>query len=166
MSQLKTSIRLWFHDADPVSAHSLAYAAYSIIDDVTKARNPNRPALLFDSPLVSEADRKLINRVFRKAANFCKHANRDPHDKLYFSPDETRIILNFSIYALDCEGERLGAELIAFQAWQVMNNPRFITQKRRTVFTESFLIEYAEVLTYPKGEFFELLCAALKKGGA
>lgn len=166
MSQLKTSIRLWFHDADPISAHSLAYAAYTVIDDVTKARNPNRPALLFDCTHVSETDRKLINRVFKKAANFCKHADRDPYDSLYFSPDETRIILSFAVYALDCEDEILGAELIAFQAWQALNNPRLITQKRRTVFTESFLIKYAEVLTYPKGEFFDLLCSGLKEGGA
>jgi hypothetical protein len=166
MRQLKTSIRLWFHDTDPVSAHSLAYAAYTVLDDVTKARNPNRPALLFDSPHVTEADRKLINYVFKRTANFCKHADRDPYAKLNFSPDETRVILSFAIFILECEGERLSAEIIAFQAWLFMNNPSLISQRGSKIFTESFLVEYAEVLTYPKGEFFDLLCAALKEGGA
>jgi hypothetical protein len=157
---------LWFHDADPISAHSLAYAAYTVIDDVTKARNPNRPALLFDSPLLSDSDRKLINRVFRKAANFCKHADRDPFDKLDFSPDETRILLCFAIYALECERQTLAAELIVFQTWLIMNNPRLRSQEGRKVFSDRFLIDYAETLTMPKAEFFDLLCEALKKGGA
>src|SRR5207244_4253470 len=119
----KTSIRLWFYDDDPVSAHSLAYAAYTVIDDVTRARNPDRPGLLFDSPYLTQDERELINKVFRKAANFFKHGDRDPHDELKFSPDETRIFLCFAIYALELTGERLAHELLIFQAWLIINKP-------------------------------------------
>jgi hypothetical protein len=163
MRQLKTSIRLWFYDDDPFSAHSLAYAAYTVIDDVTKARNPSRPGLLFDSPFITQDERKLFNRVFRKAANFCKHADRDPHDELSFSPEETRIILCFAIYALELVGERLATEILVFQVWLIINNPRLRSEEGRKIFTERFLIEYADVRTMPKREFFDLLLEALRR---
>jgi hypothetical protein len=163
LRQLRTSIRLWFYDDDPVSAHSLAYAAYTVIDDVTKARNPNRPGLLFDSPYLTRDERKLFNIVYRKAANFFKHADRDPLDKLNFSPDQTRIFLCFAIYALELTGERLANELLIFQAWLVINNPGLRSEEGRKIFTESFLIKYADLRTMPKQEFFEFLLVSLRR---
>jgi len=38
--QLATAITLWFEDRDPVSIHTLVFAAYEIIHAVSKQRNP------------------------------------------------------------------------------------------------------------------------------
>jgi hypothetical protein len=37
--QLQIAIRPWFEDADPVSIHTLAFAAYEIAHVVSKKRN-------------------------------------------------------------------------------------------------------------------------------
>lgn len=57
---------MWFDESDPISAHTLAYAAFNVIDDVTKARNPNRAGLLFDAPGLSRSDRDSLNTFYRK----------------------------------------------------------------------------------------------------
>jgi hypothetical protein len=52
-SQLQTAIHLWFHDGDPVSIHTLAYAAYEIIHFVSKKHNRTKQ-LIFDTLSVKE----------------------------------------------------------------------------------------------------------------
>lgn len=160
--QLRTSIKLWFYGEDPVSAHTLAYAAYTIIDDVTKARNPNRPGLLFDSPHLTPDDRNLFDKVYRGSGNFFKHANRDPNDTLNFSPNIIKAFFNFAILCLEAEGEQLSHEVLVFQAWSVFNNPKLRSKEGSSVFTDAFLAKYsAEVLAMSKHEFFDFYTEVL-----
>jgi hypothetical protein len=49
--QLETAITLWFHDADPVSVHTLAMAAHGILRALNKKRGG--PPMLGDpSPYI------------------------------------------------------------------------------------------------------------------
>ncbi|MGI8569030.1 MAG: hypothetical protein ACR2KT_08130 [Methylocella sp.] len=52
--QLRTAITLWFNDGDPVSVHTLAYAAYEVIHAISEKRDPTRRDLLFDSRLIKD----------------------------------------------------------------------------------------------------------------
>jgi hypothetical protein len=47
--QLQKEITLWFKDEDPVSIHTLVFAAYEVSHSVSKKRDPNRRDLLFDT---------------------------------------------------------------------------------------------------------------------
>src|SRR5580704_11433462 len=84
--QLRTAITLWFNNDDPVSAHTLACAAYEIVHAVSKARDPNRPDLLIDSAKVRPDKRREVNALLRDGANFFKHADRDPNGMIEFDP--------------------------------------------------------------------------------
>jgi hypothetical protein len=161
--QLRTAITLWFREDDPVSAHTLAYAAYTVIDDVTKARNPCRQGLLFDSPRLTPDDRKLFTQVYRRSGNFFKHADRDPNDKLDFSSNLTRGFLSFAIIGLELAGELLADEMLVFQAWMFFNKPELRTQEARKVFSDAFLAKFSpDVLPMTKQEFFDFFTEVLE----
>ena len=70
--QLRTAIRLWFEDGDPVSVHALAYAAYEIAHVVSKKRNHTRRDLIYDSLAVKDEYRAEFNISIKKHANFFK----------------------------------------------------------------------------------------------
>jgi hypothetical protein len=68
--QLRTAIRLWFEDGDPVSIHALAFAAYEIAHVVSKKRNRARRELIFDTLMVKDGYRADWNKNIKKHANF------------------------------------------------------------------------------------------------
>lgn len=161
--QLRTAIRLWFSEEEPVSAHTLAYAAYTVIDEVTKATIPNREGLLFDSKHFTQEDRKLFIRVYRHSGNFLKHGDRDPHAKLVFSPDLTRIFFDFALCGLQQTKEDFVCdEVLVLQAWEYFNHPNLIPKDNPGVFTEAFLAKYsAYVCSLTKREFYEFFTQVL-----
>lgn len=163
VKQLKTAIRLWFSEEDPVSAHSLAYAAYTLIDEFTKAKIPDREGLLFDSKHFTHDDRKLFIKVYRHSGNFFKHADRDPDDTLDFSPELTRIFFNFALCGLSQANEPFVCdEVLVFQAWSFFNNPNLIPKDDCGVFTDAFLAKYSDyVCSLTKREFFEFFTQVL-----
>lgn len=92
--QLETAIRLYFHNGDPVSIHTLTAAAYNVIRDITGKRGAP-PMLLKDKifevvkPEYQTEFRNLIN----KAENFFKHGDKDHEATLVFNPLLTEILL-------------------------------------------------------------------------
>lgn len=163
MKQLRTAIRLWFSEEDPVSAHTLAYAAYTVIDDVTKATIPDRYGLLFDSEHFTQEDRELFIRVYRHSGNFFKHGDRDPDATLNFSTELTRIFFVFALCGLQQTKEDFASdEVLVFQAWEFFNHPHLIPKDNRGIFTDTFLAKYsAYVCSLTKREFFEFYSQVL-----
>ena len=163
--QLKTAIMLWFYDGDPVSAHSLAYAAYDVIHAVSKERNPNRPDLLLDSRDIKPDARKQFNEAFREAGNFFKHADRDPLATLQFSPGITEIFIYYAIWGLQFAGEQLANEFVIFQNWLAVTRPEMMSEDARKVIGNGPLVENLRTIrAMPKQQFFEVSLQALGTG--
>lgn len=155
---------MWFYEDDPVSTHSLAANALTVIEDVIKARRLDRAGLLFDSPHITPQDRELFIRVFRQPGNFFKHADRDPEDKIAFSSDHTRIFLNFATHGWELLREPLSDELKTFQVWSIFNRPEIRSKQGLTVFPDAFIAEYRNnVLAMSKCEFYEFFLKVLRK---
>jgi hypothetical protein len=166
-SQLRTAIRMWFYDEDYVSAHTLAYAAYEIAHAVSKAKNPNRGDLLLDSSQVKPDKRKEFNQVFKEAANFFKHADRDPDGTIEFSPGLTELFIYFAIKGLALCGVKLAIELDIFMYWLQVRSPSLMSDKAREILTNSLLIEnLAQAKAMPQHEFFEACMYGLSKSDA
>jgi hypothetical protein len=55
--QPQTAITLWFTEGDPVSVHTLVFAAYEVFHFVSKSRNPNRRDLLFHTGSMTNTER-------------------------------------------------------------------------------------------------------------
>lgn len=92
--QLEQAVHLFFNGGDPVSIHTLAWAAYDIIYHVNKHRG-GMPMLVKDqlSGFVPPEKRPEFLRNLGAHRNFFKHANIDPEAELDFDPSITDMIL-------------------------------------------------------------------------
>ena len=92
--QLETAIRLYFHQGDPVSIHTLVSAAYNIIRDVNAKRGG--PKMVMKEQLFNYVKPEMhveFHNLLHKAENFFKHANRDHDASLEFSPSESELLI-------------------------------------------------------------------------
>jgi hypothetical protein len=119
--QLRTAIRLWFGDGDPVSIHTLLSAAHEIIHRLY--RNKGLRNLIFDSDLIADEFRGDWARKFKEAPNFFKHASQDSDDTLIFYSGVNGVIPLFLVQALRDMGETLGFEESAYVRWMWTHEP-------------------------------------------
>ena len=87
--QLETAVRLYFHDGDPISIHTLVSAAYNVIRDVNEKKGGS-PMFVkgdFIDLYVKPEYRKQARSKVNKAENFFKHADRDHASTIEFNPD-------------------------------------------------------------------------------
>ncbi len=119
--QLRTAIRLWFHDGDPVSTHTLLAAAHEIIHRLY--RNKGLVNLIFDSDLILDERRSDFAKIMKAAPNFFKHANNDSDQILSFNPEVNDLLPTFLIQALSDMGYQLEFEETAFIHWQLIHQP-------------------------------------------
>jgi len=148
---------MWFYGDDPVSTHTLACASYEIIHAVSKARDPKRPDLLFDSAKIRDNSRKEFNDFFREAANFFKHGDRDPHGLITFAPGLTQIFIYFAIRGLHLCGESPLDEFIVFERWLQISNPSLLPDEAKKELGKRVRIEHlAQLRLLPKHEFFDV----------
>jgi hypothetical protein len=154
--QLRTAITLWFNGGDPVSVHTLVFAAYDVLHHLAGKRNPQRAALLFDWEGVKTERLTEWNRHIRKHANFFKHSNRDGDTVVEFNPAVNEGFILFAIRAKNLCGETQDDEESAFLWWQQITKPERLTEKGRKKVAESVPIEsIEECRRMPKSEFFE-----------
>src|SRR3954451_16671445 len=95
--QLRTAVRLWFQDADPVPIHTLAFAAYEIIHVLSKKHDKYRRTLIFDADMIKDEYRPDWNNKIKEGANFFKHAKNDSDGSLEFMPSLTLLFLMASV---------------------------------------------------------------------
>ena len=155
-SQLDTAITLWFHEADPVSIHTLACSAHQILYDINQHRKG--PELLFDSALIKDEFRNLAKKYLHKHYNFFKHANKDPDPEgiLEFDTFVTELFVMFAIRALNALGIKANTLHSAFITFFSLQHPHLLTEKGRQFFTHNIPSEQlADIRNLRRHEFFE-----------
>jgi hypothetical protein len=90
--QLETAITLWFHDADPVSVHTLVMAAHGILRALNKKRG-GQPMLGDPSPYVRPGFEKKVADLIVESSNFFKHGGKDPLATHFFPPESNQIMI-------------------------------------------------------------------------
>jgi hypothetical protein len=154
--QLRTAISLWFEEADPVSTHALAFAAYEIFDAVSLHRDPHRRDLLFDSDWIKDEFRRDWNKHIRREANFFKHGNRDPEEAIEFNPDLTEWFILFATYARGLCREPQSEEETLFTWWFQLNRPDSLTEEGRKFVGDRVSVKYLEnIRTLSRRQFRE-----------
>lgn len=98
--QLREAILMFFERRDPIAVHTLAAASNQVLVDVSRSKG--HASLLKDSPFIRPEKRKEWLGHLNEAANFFKHADRDPDDVLQFYPAVTPFFIldSIQIYAL------------------------------------------------------------------
>jgi hypothetical protein len=163
--QLETAIRLFFYDVDFVSTHTLAAAAFNVLNDLSRkpghARKSTQDQLL--DHIKDEKSKKWFLNEVRKTENFLKHADRDADRIHTFNPADTSLLL---IDAVGCYWNLTAEHTVLMQAyyvWFIATYPRI------------FIIpeEYREMLTLgstmmagvPKSTFLEAAIRLLTRRG-
>jgi hypothetical protein len=157
LRQLRTAISLWFNEEDPVSVHTLAYAAYEIIHTISKKRDPNREALLFDSPFVKDEKRSEANKAIKSHANFFKHGDRDGEAVVEFNPELSQWFILYGIRGRELCGEQIALREQVFLWWLYLHNPEILTESGRQAIAEAIPLDASERLrSLTKREFIEV----------
>jgi hypothetical protein len=127
--QLKTAIKLWFEDGDPVAVHTLIAAAYEILD--TLAQRSSAVDLLYAPNIINDDHRIKWLRAIKSPANFFKHADRDPDGTLEFPFIANEMFMFFSCIALEKMGKTVGMEETAMLFYFMLSNPDLIREDAR-----------------------------------
>ncbi len=157
--QLETAIQLWFREEDPISIHTLVWAAREILR-VQHKQAGKEPQIPLQKEASKTAQRKFDDRL-SAAANFFKHYKgpKAVHD---FAPELAAILMLDAVCLLmDINGGKLTGWLVLYMAFLVMSTPRR--------FTADFL-EFARKNFPPdmlrqrnRAEFFSEFCQHLPK---
>ena len=130
--QLETAIELHFTAKDPISAHTLAAAAYGLVQGVNASRGGTIMVKdlwqLLDDPADVDEFRRHINRP----DNFLKHADRDPNAQYTLDRQWTEALLvdaSRQYYLLTGEYPPL---LAVACIWFVVCHPEILSRIRET----------------------------------
>lgn len=123
--QLESAIHLFFKEADPVSIHTLTYAAHEILSVIAKLQNI--PTIIKNNPLIKPEYKDEVLELFAKAANFFKHGKRDLKETLEFNPETNEYYLfdAVEIYIL-LTGEKT-PNMMAYRTWFYLKNPKYLS---------------------------------------
>jgi hypothetical protein len=165
--QLETAITLWFQAGDPVSIHTLAFAAYEVIHAISKKRDPTRRDLLFDSLMIKDEHRGDFNKFMKANAWFFKHADRDGDSVIEFFPTLSEVFIMFAIFGVELCGERKNIAERAFFWWLTLAKPEWLTNNGVQMLSDNLKPEaIAHLRSIKKNEFFQAftLAAAQRQG--
>jgi hypothetical protein len=112
--QLETAVQLFFNIGDPVAIHTLACAAYDIIDGVNQGRGGKE---VFIKRRYTQMPGRPNRAVINSVQNFFKHADKDPEGEMDFAPEMTEAILAEACQLyMGMTGENLPS-LRCFECW-------------------------------------------------
>ena len=119
--QLESAVRFYFSEGDPVSIHTMTAAAHQILADISTARGDTQ--MFFESMIktyVRPEGQEVYKKHIRAAANFFKHAGRDPDGIYTFNPRQTDFLLFEACHAhKELTGE-LVPLLAVYSCWFVL----------------------------------------------
>ncbi|HEX3936231.1 MAG TPA: hypothetical protein VHX43_01905 [Xanthobacteraceae bacterium] len=154
--QLRTAITLWFAESDPVSTHTLVFAAYEVLHTVSKKRTPSRRDLLFDSDRIKDEYRSEFNKIIKKPAYFFKHADREPEGIINFDPNINVPFILFATIARYYCNIQESQEESTFLWWLRINRPQLNTELGGKEIANLFPVKTLEsIRRMPKRDFFE-----------
>jgi hypothetical protein len=167
--QLETALVLWIHDGDPVSIHTLVYAAYQVIHDLN--RHAKGPPLMLDMPFIGTNDRAAFINAVKQWAVFFKHADDRtkgkkkgtpaPSSTITFNPAINEMFFVYALIGLEYLKERLSPQEIAFKVWYSVHNPDQIDRDQLRVQRQVISKETAQWLRgMPKKECFKALLSS------
>ncbi len=133
--QINTAIRMLFQKEDPVSIHTLSMAALRILRDLSSQRDDSYINKLLRDILKPGVEGKFWGAL-HKAANFLKHADKDP-DAILSDVEES---VNDAAFLIAClyyqeMGNQLTPEMLALVCWVSALNPHFLREPSQSQFS-------------------------------
>lgn len=157
--QLRTAIELWADDGDPVSIHSLAYAAHQIVHDLN--RNAKGPNLFLDMPGIKKERRDEFVAMVKRDANFFKHADergkRQDSPSIEFTLSVNDLFIMIAITGLTYLKQDLSHQENGFALWYRIHYPDMLDERTERAFKQANRIEsWGSFRQLPKREFLQV----------
>ncbi len=117
--QLQTAIYLFYHEKDIIAIHTLAAAAYEILEDIAKQQGILGSSFQrFIESLNSNSElRKEFIIAWRKPQNFFKHADKDSEEIIKLNPKQAQLIIYDSLLLYRNLKNDLFQEGVVFNGW-------------------------------------------------
>ena len=132
--QLAQAIRLFFDRGDQIAIHTLASAAYQILSDICELQGINRE--IEDSEVLEEMGvKKQVIASMREPQNFFKHADRDAHETVRFSPMLSVCFLLYGVSFYYAITQQQFPEGIVFRSWFYAKHPERAPEPIRAAVT-------------------------------
>jgi hypothetical protein len=164
--QLATAIDLWFYGKDQVSVHALAFAAYEIIDAVSKKKGRTAD-LLFDSLVVKDEARPAFKDALKAGANFFKHASKDPDATIKLLPISAEMFMLFAILGLTTMNIQVNDHESGLMTWFMLKRPDLLKEGGIQTIEKLFPIEFlAQLDSIDKADFFEAFLEARSRNSS
>lgn len=127
--QIDIAIELLFLNKDPVSVHTLAMAAFSILKDLAEGRGQYQ-TLVKATEKIRKDKLPLFWRLLKEPSNFFKHADNDPETTKEFSDvvNDGWIMLGISLYQE--LGYPLTQHMKGYNRWFMVFHPEFLQNSR------------------------------------
>lgn len=165
--QLVVAIDLWFHDRDILAVHSLASATYQVLRKLHEHHGTGfvgaRETLV--SLGRSKAEQKELTEALNRAANYLKHADKDPDETLDYNPDMTFLLMVECSKSLQALNGRFPPECNALLSWFALNYQMAVGHKH-PMFAEAEgpIQELTKDGMPPKLEVLQLAKQAIRSG--
>jgi hypothetical protein len=150
LRQLRTAIRLWFYDGDPVAVHALASASHEIIH--TLYRRMGLHDLIFDTDHIKDEFRSDWAKSIKKAPSFFKHAQNDPDGEIEFNTEVNEMLLFLLVNGLRRMGQSETLEEMAFSRWMMVHNVELVKEEARDLLPDALV---AEMRKLGKRQYFD-----------
>lgn len=122
--QIDVAIRMYFHNGDEVSIHTLAASGRNVLVDLCR-RNGLEPPMLLDTMVrtfIRPEHQNAVRARAREAENFFKHADRDPENEYDFPVGSTAFKLFEGVEAFQALNGSVTPEMKVFRAWWLVQN--------------------------------------------
>jgi hypothetical protein len=122
--QVDTAIKLWFADGDPVSIHTLLYAAVDIVHGLHGRATGKR--LFFENDAMKSIPGMV--QIVKDWPNFFKHGRRHELDRvLSFNPGANLVLFSACIAGLARIGAPQNDLHDALTSWLLIHEPAFFS---------------------------------------
>ena len=112
---------------------------------------------MYDSLIIKDEYRKQAIHYLKQHYNFFKHAEKDPEKSIEFDPLVTEMFIMFTSLGLELLGRSPDEVRGAFNIYNSLRNPHFLTDKGKANFIDAVPEESREyALSMQKKQFFEV----------
>lgn len=129
--QLVTAIRIYFANGDCVSTHTLAAAAFEILDDLDNHGADTGTVFDHVEEYIKPEQIGTFQKLRRAPQNFFKHADKDPEETFEFYPTAAEATLWAAAMKYEELANESSLELAAVRTWIMIQNPDILIEPYR-----------------------------------
>ena len=152
--QIEAAIRLLFANEDPVAIHALVAAGFRILKDLAE-QSGKVLTHQYLKAIIKPGKEKDFWKLMNRAANFLKHADRDPDEILNVKEEISDAMLLFACsYYRDLVYD-ITPEMTAFVTWYIALYPDSFTHLKPFLEILDQILDLKEFRTQPRHKQLE-----------